>query len=81
MIQCIEITTDIKDVVGMKTLWDNFKRWFNDFHGGTKMPKSIEFNKFMTKHCGEKTNKGYTKIKLKVDEESDNEEQKNELDV
>jgi len=80
ILQCIDVTTDIKDVVGMKTLWDDFKRWFNDFHGGTKMPKSTEFNKFMTKQFGEKTNKGYTKIKLKVDEESDNEEQVNELD-
>ena len=66
----------------MKTLWDDFKRWFNDFHGGTKMPKSTEFNKFMTKQFGEKTNKGYAYIKLKVDEEeSDNDIQKNELDI
>jgi phage/plasmid-associated DNA primase len=81
IIQCIDVTTDIKDVVGMKTLWDDFKRWFNDFHGGTKMPKSTEFNKFMTKQFGEKTNKGYAYIKLKVDEDSDNDVQKNDLDV
>ena len=81
IIQCIDVTTNNKDVVGMKTLWDDFKRWFNDFHGGTKMPKSTEFNKFMTKQFGEKTNKGYAYIKLKVDEDSDNDVQKNDLDV
>jgi P4 family phage/plasmid primase-like protien len=82
IIQCIDVTTNNKDVVGMKTLWDDFKRWFCDFHGGTKMPKSTEFNKFMTKQFGEKTNKGYAYIKLKVEEEeSDNDIQKNELDI
>ena len=79
IIQCIDVTTNNKDVIGMKTLWDDFKRWFGDFHGGTKMPKSTEFNKFMTKQFGEKTSKGYTCIKLKVDEEES--DQENELDV
>ena len=83
IIQCIEVTSNNKDFVSMKNLWDDFKRWFNDFHGGVKPPKSVEFNKFMIKQFGELTKGRYTGIKIKVEEsdESDNEPNKNELDV
>ena len=82
MMQCIEITNNVKDVVSMKRLWDDFKRWFSDFYGGIKLPKSVEFNKFITKHFGEITKKGFTCIKIKEDDEnSDEENNKNELDV
>ncbi len=82
VIQCIEVTGNKKDAVGMKTIWDDFKRWFGDFYGGTKPPKPTEFNKFMTKQFGEMTKNRFTGIKIKVDEtDSDDETNKNELDV
>ena len=82
IIQSIEVTSNSKDTIGMKALWDDFRRWFGDFHGGVKPPKSVEFNKFIIKQFGEMTKNRYTGIKIKVDEsDSDNEGTKNELDV
>jgi P4 family phage/plasmid primase-like protien len=82
VIQCIEVTGNIKDTMGMKTLWDHFKTWFGDFYGGVKVPKSIDFNKFITKQFGEISKRGYVGIKIKIDEcDSENESNKNVLDV
>ena len=82
IIQCIDVTGNSKDLIGMKNLWEDFRKWFSDFHCGIKIPKSMEFTKFITKQFGEVTKKGYVGIKFKSDEsDSDNENNKNELDV
>jgi P4 family phage/plasmid primase-like protien len=79
--QCIEITTNNKDIISAKTLWDHFKKWFGDFHTAYKLPKSVEFTKFMTKNFGEKTVKGYTCIKIRNDDEDDENTVQNDLDT
>jgi len=80
--QCIEITTNPKDIISSKTLWEHFKKWFGDFHTAYKLPKSVEFTKFMTKNFGEKTLKGYTFIKIRnEDDEDDAQVIPNDLDA
>jgi phage/plasmid-associated DNA primase len=80
--QCIEITTNPKDIISSKTLWEHFKKWFGDFHTAYKLPKSVEFTKFMTKNFGEKTLKGYTFIKIRnEDDDDDTQVMPNDLDA
>jgi hypothetical protein len=79
--QCIEITTNRKDIISAKTLWDHFKRWWGDFHTAYKLPKSVEFTKFITKNFGEKTLKGYKCIKIRNEDDDEADVVQNVLDA
>ena len=79
--QCIEITTNPKDIISAKTLWEHFKKWFGDFHTAYKLPKLVEFTNFMTENLCRKTLKGYKCIKIRNEDDEDETIVINDLDA
>jgi P4 family phage/plasmid primase-like protien len=79
--ECISITTDESNTVGINKLWDSYKEWFKKAYELKLATKRQEFIKFIIKKLGEPTRKGYTCIILNTTEDDSDDATKNELDV
>jgi P4 family phage/plasmid primase-like protien len=69
--QKIEKTGDVKDKVGKRGLYDEFKIWFQQEQGSRKMPKGEELYEYMNKKFGECTYKGWIGVKFVQPEEEE----------
>jgi P4 family phage/plasmid primase-like protien len=69
--QKIEKTGDLKDKVGKRGLYDEFKMWFQQEQGFRKIPKGEELYECMNKRFGECTYMGWLGVRFVQQEEED----------
>ena len=68
----IQKTGNPDDKVGKKSLYEDFKLWFQQEQGSRKIPKGEEIYEYMTKKYGSCTKKGWCGVKfIQEDEEDD----------
>jgi P4 family phage/plasmid primase-like protien len=69
------LTNNEKDCIKLAPLWVDFSSWYGLNKGNNKLPKKIDFIKFLNKQFNEPCRKGYMKIVFNnmKDESSDNE--------
>lgn len=77
----IEIVDDKKAIISKRTMWQEFKAWFKDTHEGKKLPLLTELNRFLTKSIGDASNKGWTKVIFKTEENDLSEDEEDDLDA
>lgn len=68
----IQKTGNPDDKVGKKSLYEDFKLWFQQEQGSRKIPKGEEIYEYMTKKYGSCSKKGWCGVKfIQEDEEDD----------
>lgn len=74
-------TGEKKDKIGKVSLYQEFKLWFQQEQGARKVPKGEELYNYMEKKFGpyKKSGSGWFGIKLSVNEENEENDEKNEL--
>ena len=81
----LEFTENKKDTISIKTMYEEFKLWFKDYHEGANLPKQSELNKFLTEKIGEAKSGKWKFYKIKVnptkDKEEDDDDDDNDDDI
>ena len=67
----IQKTGDPNDKIGKKSLYEDFKLWFQQEQGSRKIPKGEEIYEYMTKKYGACNKKGWCGVKFIQEDEED----------
>jgi putative DNA primase/helicase len=67
----IQKTGDQNDKIGKKSLYEDFKLWFQQEQGSRKIPKGEEIYEYMTKKYGACNKKGWCGVKFIQEDEED----------
>ncbi len=67
----IQKTGNVDDKIGKKSLYEDFKLWFQQEQGSRKVPKGEEIYEYMTKKYGTCSKKGWIGVRFVQEEEED----------
>jgi phage/plasmid-associated DNA primase len=67
----IQKTNNPSDIIGKKSLYEDFKLWFQQEQGTRKIPKGEEIYEYMTNKFGSCSKKGWSGVRFVQEEEDD----------
>jgi P4 family phage/plasmid primase-like protien len=67
----IQKTGNPSDIIGKKSLYEDFKLWFQQEQGTRRIPKGEEIYEYMTKKFGSSSKKGWSGVRFVQEEEED----------
>ena len=66
----IKYTSNKKDTIGIKSMYEEFKFWFKSTHEGVRIPSQVDLNKFLIEKIGEPSNSKWKGYLFNIEKES-----------